>query len=60
MHSFSGVTLKTAGSQTVTATDTAPARSPARRRVTVSAGSASALTIETAANGTGTVIGARA
>ena len=59
VHSFSGVTLKTAGSQTVTATDTASGTITGSESATVSAGTASALTIETAANGTGTVIGAR-
>ena len=57
VHSFSGVTLKTAGSQTVTATDTSTTSITGGQTVTVSAGSATQLTIETAANGTGTAIG---
>ena len=57
VHSFSGVTLKNAGSQTVTATDTSTTSITGGQTVTVSAGSATQLTIETAANGTGTAIG---
>ena len=61
VHSFScGVTLKTAGSQSVTGTDTVTGTITGSQTVTVNPGSASALTIETAANGTGTVIGAKA
>ena len=59
VHSFSGVTLKTAGSQTVTASDTASGTITGTESVTVSTGGATQLTIETAANGTGTAIGAK-
>ncbi len=58
-HTFtSGVTLKTAGSQTVTATDTTSGTIRGGQTVLISVGSVTHLTIETAANGTGTAIGA--
>ena len=61
VHSFSsGVTLKTAGSRSVTGTDTVTGTITGTQTVTVSAGAATALTIETAANGSGSVIGAKA
>ena len=61
VHSFSsGVTLKTAGSRSVTGTDTVTGTITGTQPVTVSAGAATALTIETAANGSGSVIAAKA
>ena len=62
VHSFTAASpSKTAGSQTVTGTDTVTGTiTGTSSRVTVNAGSATALTIETAANGSGSVIGAKA
>ncbi|HUK76841.1 MAG TPA: invasin domain 3-containing protein [Thermoleophilia bacterium] len=61
VHSFTnGVTLKTSGSQTVTGTDTVTGTITGSQTVAVSAGSATQLNIETAANGSGTAITTKA